>query len=334
VEEVEEVEKWISKWERFWFEEVPSEIFALVRIAVGAAGLVSLAGSTPVEMFWSPDGIAPLPGGGLGLRSFILESGFSAVAAWGMFSVLFAALACVTVGLFTGPAVIASFLGTVLQARWNALPLTSGHGVLMAALFCMVWADCGARLSLDERCRRRVQSGTPEGLRTRPSGGDEEPRQPIWPLRLLQIQVATVYLSSGVFKLLGPMWRDGSAVYYTTGQNVFGRLFHVYPFPAGFNWLLTLLTYGTVLWEISFPLLLLNRTSRKVALATGVAMHLGIWTMMEVGPFTFMMLATYVAFVDPSRARSVVQRFTSGRRRPGAAPPTRSEMATGSTPAA
>ena len=51
----------------------------------------------------------------------------------------------------------------------------------------------------------------------------------IWPLRLIRVQVALIYLTSGLFKLFGAAWRDGSAVYYATGQNIFGRIFHVYP---------------------------------------------------------------------------------------------------------
>ena len=332
MEAVEKVEKWKSKWERFWFEEVPSEIFGLVRIAIGAAGLVSLVGSTPVEMFWSPDGIAPLPGGGLGLRRYVLESGLGVVAGWTMFLALFTALACMSVGLFTSSAVIVSFLGTVVQAHWNPLPLTSGHGVLMAALFCLIWADCGARLSIDELRQPRARSRTPPKPPAPP--GNQGARQPVWPLRLIQVQVAIIYWTSGLYKLLGPMWRDGSAVHYTTAQNVFGRVFHVYPFPAGFDWVLTLLTYTTVLWEISFPFMLLNRITRRVALATGIAMHLGIWAMMEVGPFTWMMLASYVAFLDPEKVRRALIIRTSTQPPPDTAPAAMNQAATGSTPAA
>jgi uncharacterized membrane protein YphA (DoxX/SURF4 family) len=174
--------------------------------------------------------------------------------------------------------------------------------VLTAVLFCLVWADCGARPSIDEwRERRRKRDGAAGPPIPSPTNHiDEGSCQPIWPLRLIRAQVALVYLTSGLFKLLGPMWRDGSAVYYTTGQNIFGRVFHVYPLPASLGWMLTVLTYLTVLWELSFPLMLLNRVTRRIALVTGVAMHLGIWATMEVGPFTWMMLAAYVAFLDPA----------------------------------
>ncbi len=292
----------VSMWERFWFANVPSESVAVVRIAVGVAGLVNLIGFTPVEMYWLPDGITPLPGEATGFRSQLLTSGLGAGAGVALLLTLCAAFVCMTIGLLTNSFVLICFVGSLLQVHWNPLPMTSGQGVLLAALFCLVWADCGARLSIDERRRPR-------------SDIDEGAFQPIWPLRLLRAQVGLIYATSGFFKLLGSAWRDGSAVYYTTAQNIFGRIFHVYPFPTDLNWVLTALTYATLLWELSFPLLLLNRFTRRVALITGVGMHLGIWATMEVGPFTWMILATYVAFLDPPSVQRAVARWRFGTRR-------------------
>lgn len=294
-----------KRWEHFWFEEVPGDAFDLLRIAVGAAGLVSLVGFMPVAMFWSPDGIAPVPGGGYGVRSYVLESGLGMWVAWSLFLGLLLLFTCMTVGLFTTWAVVGCFLGSVFQTRWNSLPLTSGHTVLVAVLFCLVWADCGGRLSVDVWRRGRR------------SGGDRAAFQPIWPLRLIRAQIAVVYLTSGLFKLLGPAWRSGSAVHYTTTQNVYGRLFHWYGFPPAFEWMLTLLTYVTVVWELSFPLLLLHPRTRIAALAAGIAIHGGILATMEVGPFSWVMLATYVAFLNPHRVADFVSRVT--RRRSDAA---------------
>ena len=283
----------VERWERFWFEEVPSDQFALVRIAVGTAGLLSLIGFLPVPMFWSPDGIAPIPGGGYGLRNYVLASGLGVPAGWAIFLTLFGSFVCMILGLFTGPAIIACFLGSVFQTRWNSLPLTSGHTVLVALLFCLVWADCGGWPSVDYWRRRRLPPSS----------------QPIWPLRLIRAQVALIYLSSGLFKLLGAGWRDGSAIHYTTAQNVYGRFLDVYAVPVSYDWMLTLLTYGTLFWEIGFAFMLFNRVTRRVALLLGIGVHGGILLLMEVGPFSLVMLASYVAFLDPHS----VARFTSNR---------------------
>lgn len=286
----------LARWERFWFQDVRSELFALLRIAIGLTGFYSLIGFMPVDMFWSVDGIAPLPGSGFGVRSYLLASGWSPVVGWVLFLTLALAFICMTLGLFSGAAVVACFLGSVLQPRWNALPLTSGHTIMVAVLFCLVWADCGAHLSLD-------------AWRTRRRAGDEPVRfQPIWPLRLIRAQVATLYAASGLFKLMGAAWRDGSAVHYTTTQNVYGRIFNVYALPVSLDWTFTLLTYLTLFWELAFPFLLWNRVTRGFALLTGVGMHVGIWATMEVGPFSWVMLASYLAFLDPDSVSKNLQR--------------------------
>jgi hypothetical protein len=269
-------------------------VFALVRIAVGAGGLISLLGFLPVDMFWSPDGIAPLPGGGVGLRSYLVESGLGVTAGWVIFCILFIAFTCMTLGVFTGTAVVVCFFGGVFQSRWNSLPLTSGHTIMVAVLFCLIWADCSGWPSVDAwRRRRSLSLGMPL-------------LQPIWPLRLMRIQMAVMYMTSGLFKLLGPGWRSGSTVYYATTQNIYGRVLHVYPVPEGLGWMLTALSYATVAWEITFPLMMLHRVTRTAAVLVGVGLHLGVGATMEVGPFSLMILMCYSAFISPDQARRVV----------------------------
>ena len=96
-------------------------------------------------------------------------------------------------------------------------------------------------------------------------------------------------------------------MHYTTSQNVYGRLFQVYAFPSSLEWILTALTYSALVWELLFPVMLLQRKTRAVALIAGIAIHLGIWATMEVGPFTWVMLASYVAFLDPENVARLIR---------------------------
>ena len=68
-------------------------------------------------------------------------------------------------------------------------------------------------------------------------------------------------------------------------------------------------TYITLFWEMSFPIMLFHRWTRRVALLMGVFLHLGLWVALELGPFSWVMLASYIAFLDPG----FVSRMT-GRR--------------------
>jgi uncharacterized membrane protein YphA (DoxX/SURF4 family) len=182
--------------------------------------------------------------------------------------------------------VVAAFVAAVGMTYWNRLPLNGGHYVSAGLLFCLMWAGSGEVLSVDAWLRRRSGDGS------------AAPRaQPIWPLRLMRFQIAVIYLNSGLGKMYSPAWRDGSALHYVLQLNTFAR------FPQGlppeWDWVATAGTYVTLIWEIAFPFLILHRLSRRLALLLGVLLHLGMALTMEVGLFSWVMLAGYIAFLDP-----------------------------------
>jgi hypothetical protein len=286
---------WLDRWEHFWFSPVPPHSFALLRILFGLLGLLGLLGVTPVSMYWPLDGITALPGHGPALRAQLFGLGLGTIAGWVFFVTLLLAFIAMTVGFASGLAVPICFVGSVLQTFWNHLPLSSAHQVLITVLFCLVWADTSSVLSFDAwRERNRTREST-----------FAAPEHPVWPLRLIEFQVAIIYLSSGLWKLFGPSWRDGSAVHDSLSLNIF----HRFPNSASpdIDWLLTLGTYATLFWELTFPLMLLHWWTRRAVLIFGCVMHVGLWLTLELGPFSWVMIASYVAFLNPHAVSSVVQ---------------------------
>ena len=276
----------MRRLERFWLQDVPPHVFALLRITFGVLGLIEVVGPQPFSMFWPLDGIVPLPGGGLGARALLLEHGLGVIAGYAIVAGLIVCFTAMALGVVSNLAVTGAFLGSLLQIHWNPFPLSSAHQVLVVMLFCLVWADTGAVWSVDEW--RRRQAGA------RPSPPAE---QPVWPLRLMQCQVALIYASSGLWKLFGPVWRDGSGVFYALSNNVFHRAPVAIPVEA--TTLLAAATYATLLFELAFPVLLLTRPTRRFALAVGVMLHIGLWLTLELGLFSWLMVASYLAFLDP-----------------------------------
>jgi hypothetical protein len=67
-----------------------------------------------------------------------------------------------------------------------------------------------------------------------------------------------------------------------------------------------LMTFGTLLLEISLAIFVWNRTLRPWVLALGVSLHLSIEFTMMVGFFSLLMLTTYLAFLPPETARRLV----------------------------
>lgn len=246
--------------------------------------LLGLAGLTPVDTYWALDGLSPLPSPG-GRRAWLIDHGLAVWAGRAFFVCSAMAAISMTVGFKSELSVLATFLALWVQLRWNRLPLSSAHQVVLVVLFCLAWTESGRVWSLD--ARRRGRSDAAAGT------------VPIWPLRLIRCQVSLVYLSSALWKLLYPTWRDGSAVYWALNLNAFHRF--PWQLPVTAEPMVALMTWGTLLFELCFPVLVWFRATRVPTLLIGVGLHLGLWLTLELGPFSFVMIASYIAFLDPAR---------------------------------
>ena len=276
-----------SRLAGFFAVEIPPHSYALLRIVLGVVGLVSLLGLTPLDMYWPPDGLFRLTADETGLRAWVARQDFAALAGYALFAGLFVSFSAMVVGYRSDAAVLASFLGLVAETHWNSLPLSSAHQVMTVLLFCLLWANTGGVWSLDARGR--------------PS--DRPASQPAWPLWLMRFQIALVYLSSGLYKFAYPMWRDGTAVHWALNLNAFHRF--PWPFPIQLAPFEALLTWGTLLFELSFWLMVLFRRTRPFALAAGVGLHAGLFATLELGPFSFLMVASYICYLDPERTQKL-----------------------------
>lgn len=218
------------------------------------------------------------------------------------------------VGLYTRPAALVSF------AVWSSLV---GRNPLLYAMpdqmhTCMLlWlalTPSGRGLSLDARWRGK--------------GGPV----PVWCRRILQLQIAVVYTTTGLLKT-GATWKvDGTAIYYSL-VNPYNRHVDAAAYLAPLQpYLLRPLTWLVLVWEVAFAafvaLLWLREGTgrrwfpdlRRAWLGFGVAMHLGIWAMMYVVWFTPLILAAYTAFLRPEEAARVLARVLArvrAWRRPG-----------------
>jgi hypothetical protein len=112
------------------------------------------------------------------------------------------------------------------------------------------------------------------------------------------LQICLVYGIAGLTKVQGETWQNGTALYYALRGGEF-------TWPGYSEWifengtLLTLLAYGTVAFQISFPFLLfLGRPRlRLLILAVGLSFHLGIMSFMALVSFGAFMMAVDLMFV-------------------------------------
>ncbi|MBV1860473.1 MAG: HTTM domain-containing protein [Nannocystaceae bacterium] len=130
-------------------------------------------------------------------------------------------------------------------------------------------------------------------------------------LWMCRIQVAIVYLSAGILKLNGALWQKGMALYYVLqGDSYTHPLAReaVVEMPE----LAMLATYGAVIFQILFVVLVWNKRARPYLVAAGIGLHLiGIAFGMGLFLFGTVMCLAYLAFIDEGKARRLRHPFTS-----------------------
>jgi hypothetical protein len=277
-------------------------------MALGVVGFLTLVRLGDMTL-WDIDNGLVADSGLLGVEAALRDAGLGALAGRVLYGICLAAFFLMTVGFKSSFAVPFALVTQLVQLSWNALPLSGAHPTMQSMLFCLMWADTGAVWSVDAWLERRNRAPASPARSAS-----------IAPLRLLRYQIVLIYLVTGLWKLVNPLWRDGTAVHYVLNNNVFHR------FPdmlaPGLEWLATFGTYVTLFWELGFGLLLLWRPTRWFVLVLGVAMHLGILASMEVGPFHFVMLAAYTAFLDPAYVPTLADRLGIARHTSASRPAT------------
>jgi hypothetical protein len=189
--------------------------------------------------------------------------------------------------------------------------------VMNVALLYLMLGPSGAALSVDRLLQRwwlarrgKVQAPP------QPSAGAN------FVLRLFQIHFCLIYAASGLSKLQGSSWWNGSALWYTVVNPAFApvgwaRYLDLISFLTAHRWLWEIvfegLTFSTLALEISFPLLVWSRSWRWLMIAAAVLLHTGIGLTMGLATFGLLMLSMLLAFI-PAEEVHVLLRTLAGWR--------------------
>lgn len=274
-----------SAWWRFWWGKVDPRPLAAVRIAMATAAMVlHLTWWSDVEALLAHDGLSrlvvDLPAG-RGLTIFALPFA-EAIGAHLLHALTLLPLLGLLLGWKSRWMALLSWL--VVLGWYQRVPgaSTGGDRLLRYALFYLSLGNCGGAWSVDARSKSSKTI-------------------PVLPLRLIQVQWAAMYALGGFDKAAGSRWMDGTALHYALSNLTFARAPElIAPLVSSAMWVPVFkgTTWVVLAWELLFPLLVLHRTSRRVALIIGVVVHLGIGFTMSVGPFTSVTLLGYLAFLD------------------------------------
>jgi hypothetical protein len=228
-----------------------------------------------------------------------------------------------TLGLFTR---VTSVLSLVIAISYGYRTPTALFGLdqinaLLTMYLCL--GPCGAALSLD-RLIRRWRKG--ELSPPRPSVASNVS------LRLIQLHMCVIYFFAGVAKLRGYAWSDGTAMWLSLANLEYTSQSFDMTWMARHPRLIDVMTHVTVLWELSFCLLIWRPLLRPVVLAVGVVLHLGIGAFLGMWTFGLIMLVGCASFLPPEMIRQWVWALVPYRGResdPVVCPPRRAEWSQG-----
>ncbi len=297
-----------TAWNRFFFAEQSPTPIALFRIAYGTAVIATLWLLRPDWLAWYgphawislPTMQALEPGRRLNLFTVIPQSD---AGIYGLFWAFLGSAMLLTIGLLTRINAVVVFLCLTSIQQRNLFILHGGDTFLRVTGFFLIFAPAGAAFSVDRLIR--IWRGK-EGMCVRL-------RSP-WAQRMIQIQLAFLYLTSFCWKLKGSAWLQGTALFYVYHLDALKR----FPVPG---WLLNpaMLKVGTwsaIALEFSLGVLIWVKDLRYILLALGLLFHLSLEYSLNIPMFQWDVLSAYILFVDPAditRACEWIRRRTSGK---------------------
>lgn len=239
-----------------------------------------------VEFFWGPDGFggktfletvgAPnLLSSDLG---WLLANYGSQTTVWCLYFALLICSFSFMVGFRTKFTGISTLVLHILFLHRNYFAFWGWPNMMVPYLFYLLFTPCGAKLSFDAKLGSVKKNWL---------------EFPIWPMRLLQIHICTMYLVAGWERVLQPVWYSGDAVLPALINHQFSRIqmdFVPYgDFLRPFGWL------AYVTEPLAF--LLWHRKIGPYLALILIGMHVFLELTTFVDQWNFMMTAGLICFL-------------------------------------
>ncbi len=189
---------------------------------------------------------------------------------------------CVSIGIATPVAAAAALAGAASVHHRNRHVLHSGDAVLKIMCFLLIFSGAGSIWSVDAALA--ADGPTPKPQTIVP-----------WALRLMQIQIAILYVYTFTSKLKGNTWRAGVATHYAS--NLLSHRRRRLPAQLDGRFAHRLATYGTLAAEFAGGVLVWFDATRYFALAAVAGLHVTLAYLMRMHLFQWIMIASLLVFV-------------------------------------
>jgi len=275
-----------AAWSAFFYAECDGRVLALLRIGFALLVLLHWVAMRPLlEMLWLDRGMLPLAelpavADGFVPTLFGLLPANDSVVYVGYH--LLGLHACLLlIGYRSRLQIIGVLLWLISFQSRNPLVVNGQDAVLRLIGVLLALAPLGACWSIDRYLGRVKDS-----------------RIPYVPLRFLQVQIALVMLSAGIWKLRGDDWTGGTALYYVTRlEGFWGNL----PLPSALSsapLVLRIATFATLALELTVPVLIWLPRTRRAALGLALLFHAGLAYAMNLFLFAPIMMLGWCSFLQ------------------------------------
>ncbi len=260
----------------------------LFRAALGGVALIDLALVLPdfnewyTETGYVPTGQLQIWSGGFDFfspLSHITDARVTAV----FYALTMLAAFFTSIGLFTRVSSIALLVGVVSIHHRCPDILHSGDSLMRVMLFYLALAPCGLAFSVD----RRIAIA---------QGASPQQSVSLWPQRMMQVQLAVMYVTTVWHKSFGATWLDGTATHYPLNLAEFDR----FSVPAWFDAqpMLAISTWGTLLVELALGTLVFSKVFRKPVVIAGLVLHAGIEYQFNIPMFALIVTSCYIVYYE------------------------------------
>jgi predicted DCC family thiol-disulfide oxidoreductase YuxK len=283
----------------FFFAPIDARGFGLMRVTWAFCALLWMGMQwVDVAEFYSNAGVIPQAMEPMMLRAdyrFTLLTWVTTPdAVFALYLLMLFCFLCMMIGVLPRLFTIASMVLLFSFHERNPLPYGGGDTVLRVLGMLLIIAPCIDAFSV-ERLRRQWKQWQTSGTLLAP------PTMAIWPYRLLLWQFVVLYGTSLWFKLMGTMWRNGTAVASALHHPVFTR------FPKTLMDVLTpfmpLVDFATLAWQGTWLLLLIPKPLtdavlprgmlKRLIIVGGVLFHGSILILMDAGSFSIAIFSGY-----------------------------------------
>lgn len=291
------MKKW---WNKYWFQSAPVFNLAVCRIIIVGYQLYLFssgyqhyieAATLPgflydplpiVELFISPFGAAYRPTEAVLIVVYWVTFG-GGIAAW--------------LGLFTKPTlwIFASGNLFLLGHAYSYGEIHHPQALMLIALVILAMSPAGRELSIDDYWRKARSKAL--GISDYLSSLGEKSVFARWPLLLIQVLFALIYLDAGLSKMeeAGLDWVNGYTLQYYFARDAMRWGSDLGLWLSQHHVPVEIMSWGAVLFELTFFLAVIFPWLAVVYIPAGISIHTGIYITMRAPFFTY--IALYSVFV-------------------------------------